>query len=310
MKPYATMMVMKLIRADKDDQIKLLKANLQNKEFMELIYLGYHTGIDFRLDLPEYTPRPQIPENHHKTFFRLAMDLAKNPFDETKGIILKEFILGLDGLSQYIYAKVINKTLGLSRDILEKQIPGLIEKEPYSIIKSYGSPTYPCYIQCYNKGTTAIVTIGDLGVTRDINLMKDIGGAPISGFEMYIARFKRLGLKGSFVVELTGDNEEVFLARVKGDVTKHPIGEPIVIIDYIIQEPFSIRQRVLEATLLEKEEQNELLRLSPTVYVESLDGVLRLTEGNLGYNAVVAKQDVLPILREEGNHAIDLSYLI
>ena len=104
MKILATVQMWKLLKMKKKQQIKYIKDNLNAKEFQELIYLGYHTSIDFRVTLPEEVPRPQAPSDYHKTFFKLAMASVSDQFNIGKRKELIDFINSTDDLSKYIYS--------------------------------------------------------------------------------------------------------------------------------------------------------------------------------------------------------------
>ena len=300
----ATVMMMKLLRMEKRKQLKYIKANLNNKEFMELIYLGYHTGVTFSIKLDEEKPRPQMPKDNHKIFFKYAMDAARNPFDLDKKEELKNVIKDMDNLSRYIYAKVINKTLGLSRNSLEKHIPGLIEKEPYEIISQYGSPKLPCIIQTYNRGAEAIVSIGNTSIVRDIILLKDKSGSPVSGFGKHLEAMSNLGLRGTFNIVINGANESIFIDHILGNIEEVALDIPIVITDYQIETKLSERLLVVEAALIDNP--SNLIMLAPSVIIKDINDIHKIDT----YDTVIARQDSLPILREAGNHSIDVSHLI
>lgn len=303
MKLSAIVMMMKLLNKEKDEQIFFIKKHLHHKEFMELIYLGYHTGIAFNFTLDEVKPRPQVSVNSHKLFFKCAMDSARNPFDLSKKEKLKEVIKKTCPLSQYIYAKIINKSLGLSRNDLEKHIPGLIEKEPYESISDYGSPKFPCILQTYDDGVEAVVSIGDTSIVRDINLLKDKSGTPISGFEKHVEAIKKLGLKGTFNVIINSINEEIFLDHSVGIVVQDAWDIPMIIIDYQINASLSERLLVVEAAWIENP--SPLVFVANSVVAKSINDIYKMEVGS----KVVARQDELPILREKGNHSIDVTYL-
>ncbi len=304
MKMLATVRLFKLLQMNKIQQLKYIKANLNSKEFMELLYLGYHTSIDFRFKLDEFKPRPQIPKDNHKTFFLLAMNVVKDQFNENKRKELKEWIKTTDGLSQYIYAKIVNKTLGLSRNDLEEHIPGLITKEPYEIVADFGSPKVPCIIQTYNRGVEAIVTIGDLGVSRDINTLKDKSGVAISGFDEHLLDFKALSLKGTFNVVISGLNEEVFLEHSLGNITRVAAWEPIIITDYSLALPLSERLSIVEAMLIEHP--TSLIKLADSFWIKDLEDFNSTNK----YDTAIARQDVEPVLWERGEHSINVSFLL
>ena len=111
MKQLATVKVWQLLKMNRASQLKFIKSNLKDKEFMELLYLGYHTSIGFRFEVEEIVPRPQAPLDHHKEFFRLAMGLVRDQFNVDKRTQLKSFIENTDPLSNYIYAKIVNKRI-------------------------------------------------------------------------------------------------------------------------------------------------------------------------------------------------------
>ena len=301
MKLLATVMMWKLLKMNKKQQIKYIKDNLSSKEFQELIYLGYHTSIDFRVKLPEDIPRPQAPLDKHKEFFKLAMASVRDQFNEGKRNELLKFVKETDPLSKYIYSKIINKTLGLSRNDLEDNIPGLIVKEPYELIAPYGSPKLPCIMQTYDIGVEAIVTIGDLGVTRDINLLKDKGGVAVSGFDKHIDAIKALGLKGTFNVVINGKNEAIFLEHILGNNEKEAIDSPIIIIDYQINVKLSSRLATVEIALVEHPQ--TLVVLAKSFWVRDLKNIQSTLE------KVVARQDIEPVIRELGTHSIDVSQI-
>ena len=140
MKQLAAVKIWKLLKLSRSKQLTYIKSNLKDKELIDLLYIGYHTAIDFRFTLPEELPRPQLPIDNHKEFYRLAMSCIKDQFNIDKRKTLKEFIESTDDLSRYIYSKIINRSLGLSRNDLEEHIPGLIIKEPYEIVSTYGAP--------------------------------------------------------------------------------------------------------------------------------------------------------------------------
>lgn len=304
MKTLPVVTMWKLLKMTKKQQIKFIKSNLAYKEFMELIYLGYHTSIDFRFKLEEVKPRPQVPTDYHSMFFSLAMSAVTNPFDVDKREELKEFIQSTDALSQYIYAKIINKSLGLSRNDLEYSIPRLIVKEPYELIADFGSPKFPCIIQTYTKGTEAIITIGDLGIIRDINVLKDKGGMIISGFDKHVLAVKNLGLKGTFNVVISGTNEDIFIEHALGNDTRSATNEPITIIDYQIPNNLVSRLVAVEIALIEYPQ--SLVNLARGFWVRDLDKIAN----NLGHTKAVARQDISPVLREVGTHSIDVSFLL
>ena len=304
MKILATVMMLKLINKERKEQLKYIRSNLENKEFMELIYLGYHTGISFNIAMDEVKPRPQVPEDNHKTFFKLAMDSARNPFDLERKEGLKKAIGTMCPLSQYIYAKIINQSLGLSRNDLEANIQGLIEKEAYEHISDYGSPKIPFILQVYNEGIEAIITIGDTSIVRDVNLLKDKSGNPISGFEEHLLEFKNLGLKGTFNVIISGINEEVYMEHALGNISRTAAWEPITIIDYQIDAVLTERLMTVEIALIEHP--SVLIELATSVVSKSIEDVYT----HYKYNKAIARQNLKPILRETGNHAIDISYLI
>ena len=304
MKVLATVMMLKLINKERKEQLKYIRGNLKHKEFMELIYLGYHTGISFNIAMDEVKPRPQVPEDNHKLFFNLAMDSAKNPFDLKRKEELKKAISTMCPLSQYIYAKIINQSLGLSRNDLEANIQGLIEKESYEHISDYGSPKVPFILQVYNEGIEAIVTIGDTSIVRDVNLLKDKSGNPISGFGEHLTEFENLGLKGTFNVIISGINEEVYMEHALGNISRLAAWEPITIIDYQIDAKLSERLMAVEIALIEHP--SALIQLATSVISKSIEDIYT----HYKYNKAIARQDILPVLRETGQHAIDISYLI
>jgi len=304
MKSVATVMIFKLLQMNKSQQLIFIKSNLKSKEFMELLYLGYHTSIDFRFKLEEINPRPKIPEDNHKVFFSLAMDVVKDQFNEDKRKRLKDWIKTTDDLSQYIYAKIINKTLGLSRNDLELNIPGLITKEPYEIVADFGSPTLPCIIQSYNHGVEAVVTIGDLGISRDVNVLKDKGGIAVSGFDEHIQAIKNLGLKGTFNVVISGENEKIFLEHVVGNTSRLATGEPLIITDYQLGVLLSDRLMIVECALIERPQR--LVGLASSFWIKDLEDFNPINK----YNTAVARQDIKPVLWERGEHSIDVSFLI
>ena len=298
-KMLATVMMLKLIKMNKEQQLRFIKKNLKSKEFMELIYLGYHTSIDFRFKLLESKPRPQLPKDFHKEFFRLAMTSVKDQFNEGKRETLQSFIATTDPLSQYIYSKIINKSLGLSRNDLEINIPGLIVKEPYEIISSFGAPKLPCIIQTYNKGTEAIVTI-----TSSVSLLKDKGGVAVSGFDKHIDAIKSLGLKGTFNVVISGENEGIFMEHVVGKNERYAEDLPLTIIDYNIDTELSGRLLEVEVALIERPQ--VLVQLAESYWIKDLSEFREDSRKDLA----VARQDIKPLLWEAGTHSIDVSFLI
>ena len=306
MKLLATVMVFKLLKMEQEDQLKYLKKNLKSQEFMELIYLGYHTAIDFRFKMEEVQPRPQAPLDYHKTFFSKAMACVRDQFNEDKRKSLKEFIESTDGLSRYIYSKIINKNLGLSRNDLEENIPGLIVKEPYELISIYGAPKLPCLLQMYNRGIEAVVTIGDTKISRNVNVLKNKGGLAVSGFNKHIDAIKSLGLKGTFNVVITGENEEIYTEHVLGDNSREALDTPLIIIDYQVDVGLAERITMVECALIEN--YTPLVELAYTVYVKDLEDIH--LEYQHGFNKAVARQNIEPVLWEEGSHSIDVSFLL
>ncbi len=297
-----TVMLWKAMKLPTMERVKYIKGNIRNKEFMELIYLGCHTSINYRLHLPEELPRPQVPQDLHTKFFKLAMDVVRDQFNNEKREALQLFIKSTDPLSKYIYTKIVNKNVGISRNELEILAPGIINKEEYVYIQDYGSPTYPFLLQQYAKGVEAIITIGDAKIARDINLLKNKDGMPIFGFDKHIAALKNLGLKGSFNVILHNENEEIFMANVLGGSIP-ALDEPITIIDYQVSAVLSERMLVMEAALIDNP--STLLQLAS---VTNIKKEIELSNMH-SMDTNLARQDDLPKYKEQGAHTININKL-
>ena len=84
MKTLTVVQMWKFLKLSKTQQRDYLRKNTENKEFMELIYIGVNTSIDFGFKLPEEAPRPVAPIDYHSTFFSLAMSSVRDRFNKDK----------------------------------------------------------------------------------------------------------------------------------------------------------------------------------------------------------------------------------
>lgn len=294
-----TILVYRMLHLSIPKKIEYIIKHQTNREFMELIYLGVHSSIDFRMSLDPPELAKELPIDNHKTFYKLSLDSITNIFDESKRQALKEFVESCDSLSRYIYTKIINKDLGVNRNDLEGKVVGIFDKEKYEITSKFGSPKFPCIIQVFNSGIEAIVTVTSSGA-----ILKNKTGTPIGGFEKHLEDFTKLNLYGDFNVILSGMNEDIYYGQAKG-IRIAEATDPIYILDY--QQPMNLSNRLIEieSALIDKE--LTYIKLVTSLYVEDK---LPSLSGRFNADTAIARQDTLPIIRVAGDHNIDVSYIL
>ena len=151
----------------------------------------------------------------------------------------------------------------------------------------------------YNKGIEVIVTVRGTTV-----VLKDKGGVAISGFEEHLEEFRLLRLQGTFNVVINGINERVFIEHATGSITRLAAWEPIYITDYQLDLPLRERLATVEGALVEHP--SSLIKMVNSKIIKNLKEI----DGDLGYNIAIARQDVKPVLRTEGSHSINVSFLL